>query len=263
MDIISHTCTGLAVGSVVATVSDFSWKKKGAIILLGGLGGALPDLDAISLWSKFDSTIGAFLGLKHSGRSIYYGTFWYSHHGALHSILAPIILIGLVIAGKSVRHNRFNFAGLKSGILNRKYRHLAFFLGFFFHLLEDMPTPSGPWGGVNLFFPSSNYVGGYGKIWWWNNYDLVLIIFAVILCNLIINLLPKHYYKVKWRSAVATFLFGIFLFVFQINNRPIDFTKSGKYQEYEAQSKQIQQDILGDELYKFMRSVDNKIPLNF
>ena len=35
------------------------------------------------------------------------------------------------------------------------------------------------------------------------------------------------------------------------------------YQEYEAQSKQIQQDILGDELYEFMRSVDNKIPLNF
>ena len=43
----------------------------------------------------------------------------------------------------------------------------------------------------------------------------------------------------------------------------IDFTKNGNYQEYEAQSKQIQQDILGDELYEFMRSVDNKIPLNF
>jgi inner membrane protein len=263
MDIISHTCTGLAVGTVVATISDFSWKKKGAIILLGGLGGALPDLDAISLWSKFDSTIGAFLGLDHSGRTIYYGKYWYSHHAALHSILAPIVLICLVIIGKSFRNKTYSLVGVKSSILNRKYRYLAFFLGFFFHLLEDMPTPSGPWGGVNLFFPSSNYIGGYGKIWWWNNYDLVLIIFALILCNLIVNLLPKHFYQVKWRASVANLLIGVFLFVYQINNRPIDFTRSGNYQEYEAQSKQIQQDILGAELYEFMLSVDNKIPLNF
>jgi len=50
MDIISHTLTGVAVGTVVATYSDQSWRSKTLIILTGGFGGALPDLDAVSLW---------------------------------------------------------------------------------------------------------------------------------------------------------------------------------------------------------------------
>jgi len=34
--------------------------EKTGITSLSGFGAALPDLDAISLWSRFDSTIGKF-----------------------------------------------------------------------------------------------------------------------------------------------------------------------------------------------------------
>lgn len=266
MDIISHTLTGIAVGTVVATISNGSWKKKVLIIILGGFGGALPDFDAISLWSKFDSTIGSLLGLHHSGKEIYFGKFWYSHHAALHSILAPIILIFLSIITSSIIKKNFEISNIKANVIKRKYLHLTFFFGFLFHLLEDMPTPSSVWGGVNLFFPSSSYVGGYGNIWWWNNYDLVLIIFSVIVSNLVINIIPKCYYLIKMRASILVFSIGLMLFLFQINTRPFDFSYSGhttNYDKFESQSKLIQKDILGEKLFKIMTTIDNKIPLNF
>ncbi|AEV32089.1 hypothetical protein Oweho_1082 [Owenweeksia hongkongensis DSM 17368] len=43
MDIISHTLTGVAVGTVFATISNGSLKKKSLIILAGSFGGALSD----------------------------------------------------------------------------------------------------------------------------------------------------------------------------------------------------------------------------
>lgn len=64
-------------------------------------------------------------------------------------------------------------------------------------------------------------------------------------------------------ASIGVFIFGFSLFIFQINNRPIDFSNSASYQEHELESKRIQKDILGDRLYQFMLSVDNKIPLNF
>ncbi len=264
MDIISHTLTGVAVGTVFATISNGSLKRKSLILLVGGLGGALPDLDAISLWSKFDSTIGTFLNLKHSGKEIYFGKLWYSHHAFFHSLLAPIILILISLIINGIR--KLRLPKIVKLFKRNKYLYLTFFFGFFFHLLEDMPTPACVWGGVNLLFPSSSYIGGFGKIWWWNNYDLVLIIFSVIVVNLIINFLPKNYYVAKVRLSVMMFFFGVSLFLYQINNRSVDFSYTGHthdYDKFELQSKQIQQKILGDKLFKIMTKIDNKIPLNF
>jgi len=129
-----------------------------------------------------------------------------------------------------------------------------------------MPTPASVWGGVNFFFPSSAYVGGFGKIWWWNNYDLVLIIVGVILLNLFINVFAKKHYRKKIVASIVTFTLGLTLFLFQINTRPVDFAYTGhtsKYNNLEVASKEIQKNILGDKLYKIMVNIDNKIPLNF
>ena len=266
MDIISHTLTGVAVGTVLATVSNGSFKEKGLIILAGGFGGALPDFDAISLWSRFDATLGSLLNLEHTGKQIYFGKFWYSHHAALHSILAPIVLILLsIVAGSAFRRN-FKISKVKANVIKRKYSLIAFFFGFVFHLLEDMPTPSSVWGGVNLFFPGSSYVGGFGKIWWWNNYDLVLIILGVIILNLFINLIPKASHKLRTIGSISIFTLGLFFFLVQINTRPTDFNYSGhttNYSQLEAESKRIQREILGERLFKIMTEIDNKIPLNF
>lgn len=266
MDIISHTLTGVAVGTVFAAVSNSSWKEKGLIVLTGAIGGALPDLDAISLWSKFDSTIGAFFNLKYSGKEIYSGKLWYSHHAFLHSILAPILMIMSVLIVNNIRIKKFDISKTMEYFKTKKYLYLTFFFAFLFHLLEDMPTPASVWGGVNLFYPSSSYIGGFGKIWWWNNYDLVLIIFAVIFINLIINIVNKKYHILKVRLTISVFLFGLSLFLFQINNRPVDFSYTGhtnNYDEFELQSKLIQKKILGDKLFEIMTKIDNKIPFNF
>lgn len=266
MDIISHTLTGIAVGTVVATISNSSWKSKGLIILTGGFGGALPDVDAISLWSKFDSTIGLFLRLNHSGKEIYFGKFWYSHHAALHSLIAPIILILLAITFKVLIRKGFKGVNISEEFQKCRFLTSAFFFGFIFHLLEDMPTPASVWGGVNLLFPSSNYIGGFGNIWWWNNYDLVLIIFSVIILNLIVNVIPNRYYKTKVNSSLSVFFIGLILFLIQINTRTFDFSYNGhtaNYDKFETQSKIIQREILGKKLYRIMTDIDNKIPLNF
>lgn len=130
MDIISHTLTGVAVGTVLTTISNANWKQKGLVILAGALGGGLPDFDAISLWSKFDSTIGLAFDLKHSGKEIYFGKFWYSHHGAFHSILAPLMLIFVSVLVKSIRKNGIKRPMFLQQLNLRKYSLIAFFFGF-------------------------------------------------------------------------------------------------------------------------------------
>ena len=86
MDILTHTFSGFACGTVVASLHQGSLFDKVCIVLAGSIGGCLPDLDAISLWSGFDHYIGSVLSLP-SGREIYFGKFWYSHHSFMHSLV--------------------------------------------------------------------------------------------------------------------------------------------------------------------------------
>jgi hypothetical protein len=232
------------------------------IVAAGGFGGALPDFDAISLWSKFDVTIGSVFNLQHSGKEIYFGKLWYSHHGAMHSLLAPFCFIFLWLLPSLIWNKQFIWRRLKTNLLGI----LTFLLAYSAHLIEDMITPASVWGGVNLFFPDPTYVGGFGKIWWWNNYDLVLIICSVIAVNLLLILVIDKSLRLRALSCLVAFAVGAILFVHQINNRPTDFSYEGhtaQYAQFEKQSKEIQRDILGDRLYELMEAIDSKIPLNF
>ncbi len=262
MDIICHTLSGVAIGTVAANFSKQSWKTKFWSVFLGGLGAALPDFDAISLWSKFDGTIGKLLGLQHTGSQIYFGKFWYSHHAAFHSLFAAIGLavLATLVIWMIKRQNVLRFIH-QNGLL-----YGSFILGFVVHLLEDMPTPAAVWGGVNFFFPSDAYIGGFGKIWWWNNYDIFLIILGVITLNLIVLGLPKKWYSVRSGISFSALVLGAGFSCYQMFTRPIDFSYSGhteKYDYYEKQSKEIQRQILGGQVFNMMESLDNKIPLYF
>lgn len=262
MDLVSHTLTGIAVGTVSANFSKKGLKDRLILLLIGGFGGALPDLDAFSLWSKFDSTVGTLLNLSHSGKEIYFGKLWYSHHASFHSIFAPLLIILLF----AILRERKNIKKAPYYLKDKWLYASSFFFGFFFHLLEDLPTPASVWGGVRLFFPSETYIGGYGKIWWWNNYDLVIIIFFVILINVSLLCIPRLKFIIRTRAALAAFTLGIVLYLIQINSRPIDFSYTGhtiQYQKMERQSKAIQKDLLGPTIYSWMEALDNKIPLYF
>ena len=260
MDILTHTLSGVAIGTVLSSYSDKDMKSRIWITMIAGCAAAVPDLDAISLWSKFDNTIGKVFALSQKGNEIYFSKFWYSHHGFLHSIVAGIlitVIIGILI-----------YLLKKSRILsfNQKLALIGLFLGFLTHLFEDMPTPGSVWGGVNLLWPLKSYFGGTGEIWWWNNYDLLIIIFIVVCINLLI-LVIEHFIKFKsYKLTTIVFIFGLILCIIQIKSRGIDFNYTGftsRFNELELKSKEVQKQILSDKFYNIMLRIDSHLPINF
>jgi len=62
---------------------------------------------------------------------------------------------------------------------------LMVFIGYTVHFLGDLPTPPGPWGGINLFWPSKEMSGGWGLIWWHNWYIIYLAIRFMIMFSVV------------------------------------------------------------------------------
>jgi inner membrane protein len=244
MDIISHTLSGVATVSVVLPFTNFTKRQSLVALILGAFVGAFPDLDALSLWSGF--------GQK--GSDIYFGKYWFSHHAFNHSLVVGFILAAVMV----LLRNKFDTFIKDDYLLT-----MALFFAFTAHLLEDMPTPYCTWGGVRLFFPFKSYVGGWGKIWWWNNYDLFLLICGLIVSNLLaMVLLPKM------AKMLVVMFFGstLFLMIHQINSRQTDYNYIGyskNYQVLEKASLVEQERVLGPTLFKCMRKLDDHIPLNF
>lgn len=259
MDILTHAISGLAIGTAIVGISQKSKIENLKIIGFSGLGAVLPDIDAITMWSKFDVTFGKLFHLSHQGRNIYSMKLWYSHHGFFHSITAALLftfLLGLIFYLFNKKNN-FSIT-----IKNNSPVLIGFFAGFFIHLLEDMPTPSSSWGGVRLFFPLKTYIGGSGDIWWWNNYDIFFIVLAVLLINCLI-LTIQYIFKLKiGKMTVLFFFMGVILCFIQIKSRRFDFNNN-TFQQCEQKSKEIQQHILGTKCYKLMIDFDNRIKLNF
>lgn len=268
VDILSHTLSGLAIGTVVASFGK-GFRQKSLILLTASIGAALPDLDAISMWSGFDRSIGSWFGLPLSGPEIYSSKLWYAHHGFMHSLAASLFLAYIFTAlglGIKTLWTLASKSKLKLDFPKYKLSLSAFILGYWIHLLEDLPTPSATWGGVNLFWPASSYTGGWGKIWWWNNYDIFLLILAVIALNLL--LAGLNY----WRSfairkmSLIVFCIGFMIASFQINSRDFDFSYHGAcpdYALYEARSREIQKEILGEKVFRLMEGFDHSISIYF
>lgn len=254
MDILTHGLTGIAISSSLLAHSKGNWKQKSGIASLGLLGGILPDIDVISKWSGFDRTFGNWFNLKESGNAIFGQTHWYSHHVFTHSILGALFFALLLITSYLLI-KRFQNNSLTPHL---KFYVLAFLLAYFAHLFQDMITPGGPWKGIAFFWPSSNFVGGWGKIWWWDNYDLFLIVCLVIGLNSVV-LFSK--FKTKILSKVII-LMGLILFVFQTEKRTFDYNQKN-YQKNAQQAKQDQKQFLGEKLYKLMEKLDNGIPVAF
>lgn len=269
MDILTHTLSGLAIGTVVAGFSNKGFINKTTIIVVAGLAAALPDADAISLWSKFDTTIGQFFNLKNRGSDIYFAKFWYSHRAFFHSIAAGLlitILLAFLSYLVAIIFRGFNSVSIVVHVKSQNLWLIGFFLGFISHGLGDMPTPASKWGGINFFWPAESYTGGWGKIWWWNNYDIFLIIAVVVMLNLSLLLLAKFIRIKAYKLATTIYLIGFGWVLMQISNRQNNFAYSGyttQYQQLEQQSKAEQQAILGDRLYQLMERFDNQLKIYF
>jgi Predicted membrane-bound metal-dependent hydrolase (DUF457). len=266
MDVLTHTLSGIAAATVILSFTEEKTIKSLKILGFGALGGTFPDIDAISMWSRFDATFGRLFGLSHTGREIYGEKFWYSHHAFFHSIAAALLIVALLIfvgylfskiKKKSARISLIEFC--KRNI----FLYIAFVVGYLLHLFGDMSTPSSVWGGVNMFFPADAYIGGSGKIWWWNNYDIFLLIVLCIVANCVAIFFRKRYIRL---IAPCIALLTFVLIIVQINTRQYDYAYNGnttKFAEMEQQSKQEQERILGKRVYKFMKWFDDHLPIPF
>lgn len=224
------------------------------------MAGAFPDLDVISLWSGFDDTFGRWLGIPHSGREIYFGKYWYSHHAITHSIFGSIIC-SLVLALFMLlrKSNRSRFAWVYP---------ISFFFGYQMHLWGDTPTPGSGWEGIMYWYPSSEYLGGWGLTWWWNNYDIFLLLALCIVLNWAVAI-ARNWMKVSWMRFLPTVIFCgcVLTCVVNLLNRGDSFNYDSyqreRFRSFEQRSLDTQREILGDDLYEMMRKFDESTHLNF
>jgi hypothetical protein len=265
MDILTHICSGIAGATVVAAFADQRAGGRLRILASGAMGGAIPDIDTISMWSHFDGTFGRWFNLAHDGRTIYGEKFWYSHHAFFHSIVAALLLT-LLFA--SVCYGLRRIARKKTANSSHCRRNMpiliAFVTGYILHLAGDMPTPASVWGGINLCFPDDGYVGGSGKIWWWNNYDIFLLLVLCITINILLFFVRKRH--MQRIAVVSVAVCTLLLIEIQIHTRQYDYAYSGnasRYTEMEQRSKEEQQHILGKPLYTTMEWLDRHLPFHF
>lgn len=267
MDILTHALSGTAVATCAMNYVFASPLRKFKIIIAGTVGGIFPDLDAISMWSHFDNTFGRLFGLEYTGKVIYGSKFWYSHHAFFHSLIGSVlfclILVLLLYLIQRFRDQKLVFLSFcKSHLIY----FIVFVLGFWAHLAGDLPTPSSVWGGIDLLWPSKDYIGGYGKIWWWNNYDIFLLIVGCIVLNLILPVISGYLRKKAKIITSSMLVITISLILFQINTRQYDYSynsNTAKYAEFEKNSKKEQQRILGNRLYNCMIRFDNILKFYF
>jgi hypothetical protein len=269
MDFLTHIVSGIAASSVIAASTASKHIGAPRILAVGALGGALPDIDAISLWSKFDATIGKWFGLAHTGGEIYSAKFWYSHHAFFHSITAAI-LIGFLLGCLAYlfhyarrKHERSPFGVFMKTNLPV---YLAFVAGCLAHAAGDLITPASTWGGVCLFWPFPVYVGGWGNVWWWNNYDLFLIISVGALLSVVLVALGR-YLSIRMDAISILVAFLLLASVWrQTTTRKYDYAYDGytrKYAQMEQKSKLEQQRVLHPKIYRAMECVDNWLVIHF
>jgi hypothetical protein len=267
MDILTHALSGTAMAACAMNYVPAGPLRKFKIIVAGTTGGIFPDLDAISLWSRFDGTFGKLFGLEHAGKVIYGSKFWYSHHAFFHSVAGSIIFglmaVLLLYLLKRLANREMTFHKF---CRDHIIYFAVFVLGFWAHLAGDLPTPASVWGGIDLLWPSEDYAGGYGKIWWWNNYDIFLLIVCCVVLNLAIPAISGYIRKKAKVFTSCVLIVAISLILFQINSRHYDYAYSGntsEYAEFEQNSKEEQQRILGKKLYRCMERFDNLLKFYF
>jgi len=80
MDILTHICSAIASATVITAFAEKHTVKRWQIFAAGAVGGAFPDIYAISMWARFDTTLGRLFRLNHSWQTIYSEKFWYSYN---------------------------------------------------------------------------------------------------------------------------------------------------------------------------------------
>ncbi len=147
-----HALTGALAATLAAAAWPGAIRGRGRWVAWATAGALAPDLDALSL--LFSHTT-------------YFGFAWYAHRAFLHSLagcaaLAMLMPALLAAAGFGrARDPALRARAVRTGAMSA-------FAGGLIHLVGDLPTPPGPWGGIPLFFPLPARFGGWSHLGWVN-----------------------------------------------------------------------------------------------
>jgi inner membrane protein len=265
VDLITHMAAGALAGGCVALMIRGAAATLSGAVAWGAIGGALPDVDAVTRVPGFDQTIGLALGLQPGG-VIYGGSEWYSHHHFTHSLVAAVGA-ALLLAGLAGLE-RLVFGGTSDG---RRIRRIwlapvCMAAGYLLHLVGDLVTPASVWGGIQLLWPAEGMVGGWGWAWWFNNYDIFLMQLVGLLAMALLSLLPRSM-PVLARALPGAVLVGVLAVCFGLlRARVHDYAYTGDAPDYwalEERSLEEQRRLLPSDLYQLMHSLDDAILLPF
>lgn len=231
MHLLSHFCSGFCIGSIFSLLGRQEGASSFTFPVLIGVGAVLPDLDGISVFFN---------------HSVYYGSLWYSHHGALHSLLGMAPL-SFLLASLITRCLNRRAAGTRSR--SPWLIFIPLYAGHVLHILEDLPCPAGPWGGLMTFWPLVfRRFGGWAHIWWVNEYLMVVLLSGALGSLVLLKIMQA------WPSArpklMATLLISINLWALFLALR---FVLVSKYTD-PLQWEEYQKALLGGPLYAFVRS---------
>jgi membrane-bound metal-dependent hydrolase YbcI (DUF457 family) len=247
MDIYCHAATGAVAGLALASsrLRGTAVRRRTAIAACT-VGAVLPDLDALSL------------GLGGWGRRVYYGDYWYSHHHFSHSLLgAALIALAAAWIWSRYRGWRGRPAALSS-------LAALVFAGCVVHLLGDLPTPPGPWGGLPLLFPLSSDFGGWARVWWWHNYYVMYVCLGALLAGAVLygieKLRPSARSLTRGLQTLAA-LIALSLCVYYFSQSRFD--PSGSWYQKDARAQEIQKDWLPGRVHRVFVRASGVLPLYF
>jgi len=165
-----HFLAGLSIGAVYSAVCGISSLKRipyFAAFILCGVFAMLPDIDAFrGVYSSTDPLIG--------------------HRGITHSLffaaLVSVISVVVYLSGRVVLRYSKNLLWIDLFVI--------LFLAITSHLLLDLPTPTGIWKGIPVFFPLKDggqfaRAGGWSKIGWFD-YRITWILFVSVSASIVI-----------------------------------------------------------------------------
>ncbi len=227
MDLVSHVSSGICCGAAWTSLAHRPRMREPLLLALGVL---LPDMD------------GATVLFNHQ---VYYSQDWYSHHGVLHSPLgAALILSGACLVSRALGAGRRLAPGTAAWIL----------FGWLLHLVEDLPSPGEPWGGLPLLWPfSGRRFGGWAHIWWLNEYLVLLLCSGALLA--ILGVLLARMLSAKWSNRVA---FATFLVAVGVLSQAAVFVAVSRYESL-PQWKAYQHDLLGDQAWSLVYGIDHSL----
>jgi hypothetical protein len=226
--ILSHFGTGFCVGAGIAAIGG---RARFDVSLWMGLGAVLPDLDGLTVF--FD-------------HKVYYSRYWFSHHGALHS---PVVAATAVLLSQLLV---LPMRGLEG---SSRWRVPVFVLiGWLIHLLEDLPCPAGPWGGLPLLWPiSSQRFGGWTHIWWLNEYLIAVLGLGALLAGLGLAFArwgPNAWARAAFLGVIAWATSALFL--------AAHFVATSRY-ESPRQWESYQRRRMGDGLYSLVHKANSEV----